>query len=211
MAFNIKQFKSAIEKNGILQPNKYDVTINFSASASSFGLTGASIATNGTSQNLSELTQDLSYRCIGVSLPGVAIRTSDNNRLGLGIAEKMPFSGAYTDVSLSFICDRNGAAYKFWYSWINYIFAANGKESNSAVTNNRMYYTTQYKDNYSSIITITIYDPTGKPSIICDLYKAFPTSLNDISLGWSDNNNVLKLTTQISFREWAIRDVSLSN
>lgn len=210
MPFNIADFKAQIEDGGVLQTNRYDVAVFFSSSEGSPGLIGTSISTAGAQTTMGSMTKDLTYRCIAASLPGIAIMSSDNNRLGMGLKEKMPFTGAFTDVSLTFLCDKAGAAYKFWYSWINFIFSANGKEAGSSVVNGRQYYTTQYKDSYSSNIEITMYDTEGEASFMCKLYKAFPISMNEVSLGWGDNNNLVKLSIQITFREWAMDDVSLT-
>ena len=203
MGFNISAFKGQVQKGGFIQTNKYDTQITFSNTA----LSGSFITTNNNSINLQTMANDLSYRCISASLPGVAIRTSDTNRLGVGIIEKMPFSGSYTDITLTFLCDKNSAAYNFWYAWINYIFSVTGEENSgtiSQLTTGRSFYTTEYKDNYASTIDITLYDNSGKPSILYSLKKAFPISINDSMISWSDNDNLLKLTTTITFREWTL-------
>ena len=196
MAFNIATFKSNIEKTGVLQTNKYDVTISLPPNFANLNIVSADGSTVGMTQGM----RDLSYRCINASLPGLAMRTTDINRYGIGISEKMPYSANYTDVSLTFLMDRDGTAYKFWYTWFNYIFNA----SSVATNNQRSFYTAEYKDNYAAIIEIKVYDPTGKVSLLTTLNGAYPVSMNDIALNWSDNNNLIKLTTTITFREWIL-------
>jgi hypothetical protein len=209
MAFNIADFRSHIDRKGILQTNKYDVLISFPAN-SDFATKNITSTDGSTIGNAISNTRDLQYRCISASLPGIALRTADINRFGIGISEKMPFTGNYTDVTLTFLMDRKGDVYKFWYTWINYIFGTNGEEGSNNIygqnvgndNKNRSFYTAEYKDNYAADITITIYDTAGKPQIVATLVKAFPISINDIALSWSDNNNLIKLTTTITFREW---------
>jgi hypothetical protein len=208
MAFNILQFQSYIAETGVLQTNKYDVQITFD---NPYGIAGLSInSAQGSKVGTLESTQDIEYRCINVSIPGLTMRTSDINRFGLGVSEKMPYSANYTDVSLTFLMDRYGDAYNFWYTWFNYIFGINGEEDGQNVfgrinnQNKRSFYTAEYKDNYSATITINIYDADGNPNITAKLLKAYPITINDIALNWSENNNLIKLTTTITFREWTL-------
>lgn len=212
MAFNIETFKSKIEKSGVLQTNKYDVSITLPKLAPKQFGTYNIVSTNGTTTG--GTTDELMYRCINASLPGLTMRTNDINRFGIGITEKMPYSANYTDISLTFLMDRSSSIYDFWYAWFNYIFGVTGQESNKNIfgtvnnTNDRSFYTAEYKDNYAADIKITVYDTTGKPSMVATLFKAYPISINDIALNWSDNNNLIKLTTTITFREWALGDGS---
>jgi hypothetical protein len=209
MAFNIAEFKSYIEDTGVLQTNKYDVNISFDNSA----LSGLTInAADGSTVGASESAKDIRYRCINVSMPGLTMRTTDINRFGIGVSEKMPFSANYTDISLTFLMDRYGEAYNFWYTWFNYIFGINGEEDNKNIygqstvagNNVRSFYTAEYKDNYSATITINIYDAEGNKNISAQLLKAYPVSVNDVALSWTDNNNLIKLTVSLTFREWTL-------
>ena len=207
MAFNIAEFQSYIAETGVLQTNKYDVLIVPDNLAGFGGL--KIVGQNGTMSTLDSI-EDNVYRCINASLPGMLIRTADVNRFGIGVSEKMPFSAAYTDVTLTFLMDRYGDAYNFWYTWLNYIFGINGEEDTSNIygrvgsRNTRSFYTAEYKDNYSATITINVYDADGNPNITVNLLKAYPISINDIALGWNDNNNLIKLTATITFREWVL-------
>ena len=213
MTFNIADFKSNIEKTGVLQTNKYDVTISLPPALAALNIISADGSTVGVT---TEGMRDLTYRCVNASLPGLAMRTTDINRFGIGVSEKMPYSATYTDVSLTFIMDRAGTAYKFWYSWFNYIFGFNGEETNSNIygtTNiaatdrsSRSFYTAEYKDNYAGNIQIKVYDNYGNVSLVTTLLKAYPVSINDVALNWSDNNSLIKLTTSITFREWVLGD-----
>jgi len=209
MAFNILEFQSYIAETGVLHSNKYDVQITFDGEFGGLNINGS----NGSTVGTLESTQDIQYRCINASLPGLAMRTVDINRFGIGVSEKMPFSANYTDISLTFLMDRYAQGYNFWYTWFNYVFGINGEESSSNIygtTNNsgnkRSFYTAEYKDNYSATITITVYDSEGQPNLQVTLLKAYPISVNDVPLSWTDNNNLIKLTAGITFREWVLGD-----
>jgi hypothetical protein len=212
MAFNVETFKSNIAKNGLIQSNKYDINIGFDKGGFSLNVGAQGNGTNKTT-NFTDITKDLSYRCTNAVLPGVALRTIDSNRYGLGIIEKMPYTGNYTDITLTFLCDRFGLTYNFWYAWINYIFAVNGHDTSTqqpVTGSNRAYYTTEYKDNYSASVTISVYDQGGNTALTYSLYRAFPISINDTSVSWGGNNDMLKLTTTLTFREWEFQGTTLT-
>jgi hypothetical protein len=200
MAFDIAVFKSVLAQNGVLQSNKFDVMITTPPGLLTSKLTGGTT----TPTSLTTINQDLMYRCISTTLPGMVLRTADINRFGLGILEKMPFSGSYTDVDFQFLVDRYGVGYQYWYAWLNYIFSTNGEEATTSVLNNRQFYTTQYKDNYATTMTITVYDNAGNARLQYKLLKAFPIFLADSRVAWEDNNNILKLSIRVTFREWAL-------
>jgi hypothetical protein len=210
--FDIERFKAYIEDDGILQTNKYDVTIFLQGPLAGYRINDQA----GNSDSNRQTSRDLTYRCINASIPGMAMRTTDINRLGLGIQEKMPFSANYTDIDLTFVCDRFGLAYSFWYTWFNYIFGMNGHESktnifgpiNNDINSNLRgsFYTAEYKDNYAATVNITVYDTSGLEAIRTTLLKAYPISINDVPLSWSDHNNLVKITTRLTFREWVLGD-----
>lgn len=204
MAFDIEEFKARIEDGGVLNTNKFDVNIFFQQ-GSPMGRT--QISTGGATVNSVDIAQDLSFRCTNATLPGIALRTIDSPRYGLGIQEKMVFSGNYTDIDLTFICDKFGDAYRYWYGWMNYIFSVSGQTTRnvvSGVNRNRPFYTAEYKDNYAATIVITVYDQMGETALTYYLYKAFPVSLNDVPMSWAEKDSLLKITSKISFREWAL-------
>ena len=42
--------------------------------------------------------------------------------------------------------------------------------------------------------------------MIFNLYKAYPVTINDVPLSWTDNNNMVKLTVQMTFLEWDLNN-----
>ena len=214
MPFNARDFQAYIADTGVLQTNKYDVTIS---SDNSDGVGGFNVSgADGSTMNIYDSAQDMTYRCISASLPGLTMRTADIARFGVGVSEKMPYSAGYTDVSLTFLMDRYGSQYNFWYTWFNYFFGVSGEETLTNVYGSyqvgatgpqgRSFYTTEYKDNYSATININVYDLQGNPNIQTTLFKAYPISINDVGLNWTDNNNLIKLTITLTFREWQLGD-----
>jgi hypothetical protein len=206
---NIDEFRARMSDGGILPTNRFTVIISTNQQLGPNFITSPNISTN-----FAQMANESQYRCINATLPGFILRTSDNNRMGLGILEKMPFSGQYTDIDLTFICDRFGAAYNFWYGWFNYIFAAVGKETGRVVdqmspgTRNgkRDFYTMQYKNNYAALVDIGVLDTFGNVAASFQLLQAYPIAINDVPVAYEDQNNIIKLTVKMTFREWALDD-----
>jgi hypothetical protein len=210
MGFNIADWKAYVAETGVLQTNKYDVIITLDNPQ---GMGGLNInGSDGTTMSTKDSTADITYRCISASIPGLTMRTADVARYGVGVVEKMPYSAGYTDVNLTFLMDRYGTQYNFWYAWFNYIFGVSGEETLSniygtyKVGQGRSFYTAEYKDNYSATVTITVYDNEGNPSIVATLLKAYPLSVNDVALSWTDDNNLVKVSVNLTFREWVMGD-----
>ena len=69
-----------------------------------------------------------------------------------------------------------------------------------------LFRSTEYKDNYAATVTITVYDNGGDTVASYYLYKAFPIALNDIPVSWANQNDLMKISAKISFREWSLND-----
>ena len=82
--FDIERFKAYLEEDGVLQTNKYDVTIFLQGPLSTYRIND----TAGNRDSTRQTGKDLTYRCINAAIPGLALRTKDTNRYGLGIFEK---------------------------------------------------------------------------------------------------------------------------
>jgi len=208
MAFNVQTFKSQIDNSGFIQSNKYEVTVYPPAAIS-----GASMYTNETSyesySSNMDTARDMTLRAINATLPGLAIKTADTNRHGVGVFEKIPFGAAYTDTTITFICDRYGDIYKFWYGWLNFVFGATGQDAGARSTVNRPMYTSEYKDNYAGRVAIDVYSNDGQLSLTYMHYKAYPISINETPVSWDETNTLLKLTTTLTFKEWSFEGVTM--
>lgn len=198
--FNINDFVSNLGPSGVLQTNKFLVGMY-----SPLIMQNTSI--NGTST--SDVERLIQFRAESVKIPGVTLLTADVNRYGVGTLQAMPFTAQFTPNTISFISDRNGILYKYFYTWLNSIFDYSGTQlGGSNVINKNPSYRTEYKDNYVTDLHVYIYDNYGNQVQEIVMFKAFPKAVNDISLGWSNNNELLKVTVEFSYRDWSMVGVS---
>ena len=131
-------------------------------------------------------SKSLTYRCEAAVLPGRTFETHDQKTYGP--IEKFPHLTSYTDVDLTILMDDDMKQKYAFDAWLDNI--------NSPIDNNY-----SYKDQYSTTITINQYDVTNKLSYSVDLYEAFPTSVNQLDLDWS-NDGVHKLSVTFAYTYW---------
>jgi len=128
----------------------------------------------------------LNYRCESANLPGRTFATTEQKTYGP--IEKHPYLTTFTDLQLMFIVDDDMSQKVFFDAWLNYI--------NPQYNNNF-----RYKNNYTTIITINQYDVTNKLSYSINLYDAFPISMNQLDLNWS-NDGFHKLSVDFAYTYW---------
>lgn len=182
MPFNVSNFKTNIKYDGYLQTNKF-----------SMHLLSPPVLVDSYPNNWLKTT---SFRIDNVITPGNMLMSFDVNRYGVGPTQKHPWNAQIQEILCSIICDKKGKIWQFWHDWSNAIFQFTG------VTNLDALYVTEYKDNYATTIDINIYDSVGELVKTITLHQAFPISIKEIALDWNDNDNLVKITPIISFKEY---------
>jgi hypothetical protein len=200
MPFNINTLKSNIENNGYLKTNSFDVVL-----VPPLILQNNSVNILGTPANVRNITSNLTFRIEQVRAPGVTLAVSQISPYGVGVPQAMPTNAQLQDISFSILVDGFGEIWQFWYNWVRSIFEFNGTDSARVGAANRLpRYVTEYKDNYSTIMQIVIYDMYGNTIQRINLYEAFPISIREIPLSWNDTGNLMRLAVSISFSEFTI-------
>ena len=195
MTFNISDFIAEINSNGTQSNSKYDVLIPLPPV-----LVGKFNVRDGFNDvSFNEQAKILSMRCEQTMLPGVALRAGQNNRYGVGVLEKTPFSAGFTETSMMFVTDKNGNINSFWYAWLNLI--VNFADSNQLFGAPFKQYSMNYKDHYCTNITINKYDEGGNKIQTVVLNRAYPLSMNEQGLSWKDND-VTRTTVSLTFQDW---------
>lgn len=148
----------------------------------------------------------MAFRIDQVKAPGISLITNDINRYGIGPTQKMPTSAQFQEINISMLGDRYCEFWQYWYNWTRAIFGFNGTSNGLAPS-----YATEYKQNYSTTIMIFIYDQFGNIIQKINLFEAFPTSVREVPLAWSDTNNLMKINVQIAYTEYTIEGTSVVN
>ena len=121
----------------------------------------------------------LTYRCENAQLPGRTFETV-TQKIGSNPVEKFPSLTTFNDIDLTFIVDDDMKQKTFFDRWLELI-------------NPTFNFNYQYKQNYATIITINQYDVTNTLSYSVDLFDAYPISMNQLDLDWSNEGFHLSL------------------
>ena len=131
-------------------------------------------------------TRALNYRCETANLPGRTVATMEQKTYGP--IEKYPYLSTYNDIDLTFIVDGDMNQKVFFDAWINYL--------NPTLSNNF-----RYKGDYATTLTINQYDQSNNLTYTVALYDAYPISMNQLDLDWS-NDGYHKLSITFAYTYW---------
>lgn len=190
--FNINSFKQNISDYGYLYTNAFEVFI-----ATPQTIFNSLVGETGTQVPTQRIAQNLKFRIDQVRIPGSSLMTTDINRYGLGATQKMPINSQFQEVSFSMIADEYGEIWNYWYQWIRAVNDANGTENKLPT------YKVEYKDQYSTVMQIVMYDHYGNAINKVNLFEAFPTSIREIPMSWGDNQ-LVKLNIGIAYTNYTL-------
>lgn len=129
----------------------------------------------------------LNYRCESANLPGRSLATTEQ-KIGSNPVEKYPYLTTFNDIQLTFIVDDDMTQKIFFDAWLNFI-------------NPQYNYNFRYKGDYATAITINQYDVTNQISYSCNLYDAYPISIEPLDLDWA-TDGYHKLRVTFAYTYW---------
>lgn len=136
--------------------------------------------------NAFNVINDLSYLCEATELPGRRVDTVDLRYYGPNF--KVPYQPVYDDISMTFVCRNDQQEREFFDDWMEKI--------NPSDT-----YNFNYKDDYSTTITMFQFDDQSLPSYAFTIYEAYPIFVNPQPVTWVDDN-FQRLTVTFTYMNW---------
>lgn len=158
------------------------------------------------------------YRTDTGNLPGLQLNTSSVRRFGTGMEERKPTNAAVVDQQFSFIADREGIIYNFFYAWLNSIVVTDRRGAEEPGSGGKPFVSigkpgnVAYKNTYATRIHIYVFDQTSYDTsdaiyeII--LENAYPVFLGDVSLNWASNNELIRLPITFTYSHWYLNSFS---
>ena len=195
--FNINKFKQNVSDYGYLYNNAFEVLI-----ATPQVIFNAILGQSSSSVPTQKIAENLKLRIDQVRAPGISLMTNDVNRYGIGATQKMPINAQFQEVNFSIIADEYGEIWQYWYQWLRAINDFGGTESQ--LPN----YQLEYKDQYSTIMQIAIFDHYGNVVQKINLFEAFPTSIREVPLAWGDLQ-LVKLNISIAYTNYTLEGSSI--
>jgi hypothetical protein len=209
MAFNISRLKTNINDYGYIKQNKFEVFVQAPTI-----FENSALNSSGRLISVKDLNDMMRFRIEQVTVPGVSLLSSDVHRYAIGPTQKIPYNAQFSDITFSVLVDRNTDLWDFWYNWVNAIFNFNGLEpnGNNLITGSRIpTYTARYKEDYSTIMMVVIYNDVGETVKTINLYDAFPSSVRPMNFAWNDNTSLLRLAVSITYTSYTIVGSNITN
>lgn len=141
-------------------------------------------------------SKTLSLRCENATLPGRTLATSELRIYGP--TEKFPYQSTYDDITLTFICTSSMLEKSLFNQWMDKI---NPTES----------WNFDYKSNYVTDMSITQYDMSDSEVHTVELIDAFPISVNQMDLDWSNDTTYHKISVTFAYTYWHILSAATRN
>ncbi len=165
MAFNIANFKSELNKNGMARTSYYEVMVN------------------GPTDDLSQPSNQssMTMRAEAVSFPGRTLTTSESKVYGP--ARQIPVDSSYEPVTITFLLSENYRESEYFQKWHDKIVGnyrrVNGLDKNM--------YDLQYYDSCVGRITYKMYNELGKETLTRTLEEVYPSTIGAIEMSYITN------------------------
>lgn len=186
MSFNVNQMVSALNKSGVARTSHIEVMI-----------TPPSFVDV-------EATRDMMFRVESVELPGRQIQSIEHRFTNYGPLNKVAYTTLYSDISITFILSSDLREKYFIEGWQNLMLDTDVfRGSNESAVK----FDTKYFDDYVGTIDIRQFDETGAHRTTHKLVQAYPILINPISMGWSNSDEIARMTVQFAYRYYKVENV----
>lgn len=190
--FNIANFRSQIDRlNGPARTTLFRVEIQIPSSI-------------GNDTKISRET--LTFLTAAVNFPAVRMTTHPIQRYGIGPQEDMPTGFVTNSCDLQILGDADGEVLRFLRAWsrgiVEYQSTRGGVETNKTISNMIPFHV-NYKKNYETQITISLFDVTGNQTYRVSLTKAFPKDLGSVYLSWANSDQIMYIPVSFSYFDMA--------
>jgi hypothetical protein len=205
-AFSINSFRSEMLENEVLPSHTYLVTF-------------APFRDMGTGENaaltsfVTNKRNTLMMRCENVVLPAPSLIEEENiRRYGYGPVEKVPYGVQFSDVTMTWVVDKNSEIVDFFHQWMNTIVMHDSPNTlmapNFARPGLQDYnpFEVGYKDSYANpTVRIYVYNRQNETTTTYEMYDVFPMNIQSMNLSWADENQVQKLTVTFAYTNMRVQ------
>jgi len=204
--FNINSFRSEMIENEVLPSHTYLVT--FAPFRDVPTLESARVKENAPLTNfVTNKRNSLVMRCENIVLPTASLLEEENiRRYGYGPVEKVPYGVQFSDVTMTWVVDKNSEIIDFFHQWMNTIVMHDSPNSlmsrgfTRPGLQNYNPFEVGYKDSYANpIVRIYVYNRQNETTTEYEMYDVFPMNIQAMNLGWADENQVQKLTVTFAY------------
>ena len=203
MSFNVSEFKSRINSyGGLATTNKFYVMFTgpkwyteSSPSENTINAADAALAD----------PHMLSFLCDTTNLPGKSLQTIDYRPEGFGKISKIPFDIQHDNLSMTFMCDAEHRVLRFFQMWMQEITNTGSVAAGPLATHkNRTSFEMNYKENYKTTLEIYVLDDAKSEVLKYSFFDCYPVQLGSVSLGWEQNDTLMKLPVEWTYSTYTV-------
>ena len=203
--FNINSFRSEILENDVLSSHSYLVT--FAPFRSGFN------ENTPLTRFVTNKRNTLILRCENVVLPTTSLLEEENiRRYGYGPVEKVPYGVQFSDVTMTWLVDKNSELIDFFNQWMNTIVMHDSPNTRMMGGIRRpglqeySPFEVGYKDAYTNpIVRISVYNKQNQTTTTYEMYDVFPMNIQSMNLSWADENELQRLTVTFAYTNMKVR------
>lgn len=211
MAFNINEFKSAIDKQGgLARLNVFEVMFWRSMSPPN-DENDRAWATNEFGN------RDLKFFCQTVTFPGVSVEAFNYRPNTIDIPQSIPFAIGQQPLECVFMVDDKHRVLNYFHSWMRRItnYSSGGSQTATPTSSNHMPFELGYKKEYTQSMSIVMYSRSPSPSkapynngYMCTLHGVYPVQVGNMTLSWNANDEYGTLPISFSYSSIDITNLS---
>jgi hypothetical protein len=175
----LNEFISAIAGEGLMRTSRFAVM---------FTLPSA-IAEGQYSRDMRKI---LLY-CDNINLPGITLETTAAKTFGEH--REMPYNKLFDTINMSFYVDNSMTVKLLFDNWMGAI-----QDPDTRIFN--------YYRDYTTDITIDVFDVADKSRYQVTLYQCYPKAINPVQMDYA-NKDVMKMTVAMQYKYW--RSTSATN
>lgn len=135
-------------------------------------------------------TSSIMLYCSAVNIPG--INFASNPSYIFGEQFEFAYQKTYSELTMTFYVDKNLEVKKLFDRWTEQIYNSETREFG-------------YYDNYTTDIDIVVQDKNDNNVYLVKVKQAFPKSVNDIQMSYSDNQ-LMTLQIVFSYKNFTIEE-----
>jgi hypothetical protein len=204
-SFNINSFRSELLENDVLSTHSYLVT---------FSPFRAGFKENAPlTRFVTNRRNTLILRCENIVLPTSSLLEEENiRRYGYGPVEKVPYGVQFSDVTMTWLVDKNSELIEFFNQWMNTIVMHDSPNTlmKGGIPRPGLEaydpFEIGYKDAYTNpIVRISVYNKQDETTTTYEMYDVFPMNIQAMNLSWADENEVQKLTITFAYTNMKVR------
>lgn len=190
MPFNLEQFRTKINENGLFQANRGILRI----------LPPQALLARGR-------LNEIEYLIDSFSLPGVSWASSDGiRRYGYGIVESRPYVPIFTDLPITIMTDNDADAYSFFYDWTNQVVNYDFTDGIVGVRGSLNTYEVGFKEDYCSPEAQALcFNEKDELILVFTMRDVYPTSLDQVPINWSSSNEISRLGVNLHFTDFVMK------